>query len=241
MTETTDRYRGRIASSLDGVEAALALRGRVFRGGGDDTDRFDEWYNHAVVEDLATGQPRATFRFLPLVSGPAFEQYYSAQFYDLGRLATHNRVSIEIGRLCMDPDVRDPALLSVALGIIAEVAQTSGARLLFGCSSFEGTDPVAFAETLSYLHDNHRAPGARAPQPQARDTFSLADFQVEHFDKGKSLDQIPPLLRLYLSLGAWVGNHGVIDRDLGTFHLFTALELDRIPPDRRRAFLSLRP
>ena len=50
---------------------------------------------------------------------------------------------------------------------------------------------------------------------------------------------LPALLRAYLALGGWVSDHAVVDRDLGTCHVFTCVELDRLPPARRRAFEGL--
>jgi putative hemolysin len=49
------------------------------------------------------------------------------------------------------------------------------------------------------------------------------------------LRQMPPLLRSYLAMGGWVSDHAVIDRDLGTMHVFTGLEADSVPACRLRA------
>ena len=45
---------------------------------------------------------------------------------------------------------------------------------------------------------------------------------------------MPPLLRTYLLMGGWVSDHAVVDRDLGTLHVFTGLEIGAIPPARKR-------
>ena len=50
---------------------------------------------------------------------------------------------------------------------------------------------------------------------------------------------MPPLLRSYLALGGWVGDHAVLDRDLGTMHVFTGVEVRRIPAARARALRRL--
>jgi hypothetical protein len=46
-------------------------------------------------------------------------------------------------------------------------------------------------------------------------------------------------LRSYLGLGGWVGDHAVIDRDLDTLHVFTCVEVDRIPPARAASLRAL--
>jgi putative hemolysin len=45
---------------------------------------------------------------------------------------------------------------------------------------------------------------------------------------------MPPLLRSYLAMGGWVSDHAVVDRDLGTLHVFTGLEIGAIPAARAR-------
>jgi putative hemolysin len=50
---------------------------------------------------------------------------------------------------------------------------------------------------------------------------------------------MPPLLRSYLAMGGWVSDHAVVDRDLGTLHVFTALEIAALPPARARRLRAL--
>ena len=57
--------------------------------------------------------------------------------------------------------------------------------------------------------------------------------------KDSKLGGLPPLLRTYLAMGGWVSDHAVIDRDLDTLHVFTAVEVARIPPARARALRAL--
>ena len=50
---------------------------------------------------------------------------------------------------------------------------------------------------------------------------------------------MPPLLRTYLMMGGWVSDHAVMDRQLGTMHVFTGVEIKAIPPARARALRAL--
>ena len=45
---------------------------------------------------------------------------------------------------------------------------------------------------------------------------------------------MPPLLRTYLSMGGWVSDHAVVDRQMNTLHVFTGVEISAIPPARKR-------
>ena len=51
-------------------------------------------------------------------------------------------------------------------------------------------------------------------------------------DRRASLAGLPPLLRTYLGMGGWVSDHAVADRDLDTLHVFTCVEVDRVPAAR---------
>jgi putative hemolysin len=51
-------------------------------------------------------------------------------------------------------------------------------------------------------------------------------------DRRAALAALPPLLRTYLSMGGWVSDHAVVDRALDTLHVFTCVEVDRVPPAR---------
>jgi putative hemolysin len=50
---------------------------------------------------------------------------------------------------------------------------------------------------------------------------------------------MPPLLRSYLAMGGWVSDHAVIDREMGTMHVFTGLEVRAIPAARKRLLRAL--
>jgi len=49
-----------------------------------------------------------------------------------------------------------------------------------------------------------------------------------------ALRHMPPLLRSYLVMGGWVSDHAVIDNELNTLHVFTGIEIKRVPPERAR-------
>ena len=53
-------------------------------------------------------------------------------------------------------------------------------------------------------------------------------------DLGRAMRAMPPLLRSYLAMGGWVSDHAVVDRDLGTMHVFTGVEIAKVPPSRAR-------
>jgi putative hemolysin len=240
---TQGRFRARIATSPADIRAAQALRYRAFRAGvagapaeGLDRDAHDAAATHVLVEDTACGRVVCCFRVLRLADGSQIGRSYSAQFYGLAGLADYPGPMLELGRFCIAEGARDPAVLRIAWGALASLVERDGAEILFGCSSFRGTEVAAHADAFALLRDRHLAPRRWLPRVKAPSVFRFARRLLPASpDIGAAMRAMPPLLRSYLAMGGWVSDHAVIDRDLGTLHVFTGLEIRKVPPARLRA------
>jgi putative hemolysin len=238
---TRGRYRARPAETPGDIAAAQALRWRCFiagtgaagREGGLDTDAFDAICHHVLVEEIRGGRVVCCFRILPL-TGSQIARCYSAQYYDLSALEGFEGRMVELGRFCIDPEVHDPDVLRIAWGAMADYVDREGVELLFGCSSFHGTDAGAYHDSFAMLRDRHLAPKRWLPRVKAPDVFRFAARLRRKPDLRRALATMPPLLRTYLSMGGWVSDHAVVDRDLNTLHVFTGLEIRAVPPSRAR-------
>ena len=238
------RLRTRLATGADDVAATQALRHLCFvetaggrpRPGGIEADDRDPLCRHVMIEETATGQLLCSFRIMELPSGAAIGPGYAAQFYDLSRLAAYRRPLLELGRFCIRPGTRDADVLRLAWGAITRIVDAAGVGMLFGCSSFAGTDPAPYRAAFALLGAGYRAPPAWAPGPRAAETVPLGGALR---DRRQALAAMPPLLRTYLGMGGWVSDHAVIDRDLGTIHVFTAVETSAVPPARARALRAV--
>ena len=233
------RYAARVAQTPQDVESAQRLRALTFRMGAArdalDVDRFDAACTHILVEDLTAGILVCCFRFLPLRGGDEIGQSYSAQFYELSGLRDFDAPMVEMGRFCIHPDVQDPDILRVAWGAMTQYVDDHGVELLFGCSSFQGTDAEAYLDAFAMLKDRHLAPRRWLPRVKAPSVFRFAQkLRLRKPDAKLAMMRMPPLLRTYLMMGGWVSDHAVVDRQLNTLHVFTGLEIRAIPPARKR-------
>lgn len=219
----------RVAERPSDRAAALALRAQVFRGGQPDQDAFDAAATQVLIGD--GDQVLATFRLRRFEESRAILTGYSAQVYDLARLAAQGGAMVELGRFCTRPGARHPDLVRLAWAMLARLVDRWGARFLFGCTSFPGTDPGAEDAALGLLANRALAPADWAPGRKAGEVFPLRGLAMPA-DPPAALARLPGLLRSYLTLGGRVSDHAVIDRDLGTFHLFTGLDLSAIPSAR---------
>lgn len=230
---TRGALRARIARTPADRAEALALRGRVFRGGGNDRDEFDAGATHLLIEHAGRLRPIGCLRVMATPPGRARDSY-SGRVYDLTALDRLAAPGLEVGRLCLAPEARaGPDALRLAFAILARAALSSGARVLFGCASFPGADPDRHLATLRGLR-RHVAPTHLLPGPRAREVLHFAVPRPGEATGGARPASLPPLLRGYLAMGGRIGGHAVIDRDLDTTHVLTMLEPSALPAGRRR-------
>lgn len=241
-TGLKQRYIARLADTLSDLEAAQALRHRAFQnqcGKGRDSDAFDARCQHVLIEDTLSGDLVATFRLMMLTSGADIDDTYSAQYYALDALRVFQGPMIEVGRFCVAPGRFDPDILRVAWGRLTALVDEAGIEMLFGCSSFHGTDKDQYADAFAMLSERHLAPKRWWPKVKAPDVFRYARRLRGVPDRARALKTMPPLLRSYLAMGGWVSDHAVVDRDMNTLHVFTGLEVANIPPARARALRAV--
>lgn len=249
--ENTGRYRVRRADGAGDVARAQELRWRAFRaaraphqapdqGSGRDADAFDPLCRHVLVEETGTGRLVATFRLLPLAAGSEIGRSYSAQYYDLSALRSYPGRVAEMGRFCLDPDCHDPDILRAAWAEMTRIVDAEGIGMLFGCTSFAGTDAGLYLDAFAMLRARHLAPRRWRPRPKAPKIFRFGSCLARGpGDPRRAMQTMPPLLRTYLVMGGWVSDHAVVDDSLGTLHVFTGVEIARIPAARARALRRL--
>ena len=238
-------YVARIARTAGDVLAAQRLRhlcfvdhaGRAALPDGIEADAFDARCDHVLIEDL-NGDVVCCYRIFECAAGDVSSSY-SAQFYDLSKLATRTDLMIELGRFCVHPDAVEPDILRLAWGMLAAIVDHRAAAVLFGCSSFAGTDAAPFRGAFDVLAASHLAPDRLAPQVKSDTVIRFADTAGAVTNRRAALGQLPPLLKTYLTMGGWVSDHAVIDADMNTLHVFTALEIAAIPAARARALRAV--
>ncbi len=237
------KYRARFADGESDVQRCQQLRYLAFISGRGlaraaeapetDSDAFDTVCRHVMIEEARSGQLVCCFRMLPLESGAEIGRSYSAQFYGLSKLARFPGRMVELGRFCVHPAHCDPAILRLAWSTMSRFVEDKGVELIFGCSSFHGVDADAYMDAFALLKDKHLAPKRWLPRVKAPKVFRFARLlRLARPDLRLALRRMPPLLRSYLAMGGWVSDHAVIDPDLNTLHVFTGVEVRRVPTKR---------
>ena len=214
------------------VRAAQRLRHEVFAGelgaklagdDGRDEDEFDAHCDHLIVYQDGTGMPVGTYRLLP---PGRMDRLYSDTEFALGNLRDLRPSLVEAGRSCVHPDHRGGAVVNLLWAGLARYMHLTGHRWLAGCASVPAADAAA---VCAMVQGKHLAPPALRVTPHR-------PFDVSGPVAGRVA--VPPLLRGYLRLGAWVGGPPADDPDFGCADLFTLLPLDRVDQRYMRHFLG---
>ncbi|MDX2308601.1 MAG: GNAT family N-acyltransferase [Hyphomicrobium sp.] len=247
----------RLARSRRDIREALRLRYQVFYEELNatpssvagfrrlDQDAYDAVCDHLLVVDTSTephpGEPWAhrrrprvvgTYRILTGDAARKTKGFYSASEYDLAplirRKSTHR--FMEVGRSCVLKPYRNKRSVELLWHGIWTYVREKKLDVMIGCASFEGTDPAAHAMALSFLHHHASAPEDWACRalPHLHRTMNLMPKSA--VDMKVALRAMPPLIKGYLRLGAFVGDGAVIDRQFGTTDVLIILPVEKIDP-----------
>ncbi|MGH3312605.1 MAG: GNAT family N-acetyltransferase [Streptomyces sp.] len=234
-------YATSIAGSKEEIRAAQRLRHQVFaeeRGArlrsplpGHDVDGFDDIADHLVVTAQATGEIVGTYRLMP--PGRS-ERLYSEGEFDLRGLPVQVRSAmVEAGRACVHPDHRSGAVINAMWGGLARYLLLSGHRYLAGCASVPLTDGGQSAADAWLLGTTkHAAP------PELRVHPHDPWLPRQQLTARQSYAALPPLLRGYLRVGAWMCGAPAHDTDFGDADFFVLLDMERMNDRYRRYFLG---
>lgn len=222
----------RLAATEAELDAAQALRFRVFyeeMGARADTataasrrdrDAFDAVADHLLVVDHALGEgPEAvvgTYRMIRAPAAARLGRFYSEAEYDIAPLLALPGKMLELGRSCVGLEHRTRGTLQLLWRGLADYVYLHDIELLFGCASLPGIDPEALAASLSFLHQHCLAPPALRPRALTERYVPMDRLPLGSYDPRAVAAALPPLIKGYLRIGAFVGDGAVIDAGFNT-------------------------
>ena len=222
----------RLAEGVADMGRVMAFRRAAFpRTTGMEEDAQDALSAHVMVEGPEGGL-LACFRVMLFGWGAGLDQGYAARFYDVAPLSGYAKPIAEMGRFCVAGGGVDPDVLRLAWGAMTRVVDEGQAGLILGCSSFRGADWTRHQAGLSLLAEGFIGPADHLPGRKAAEVVEYPSLAGPVTDRRAALSGLPPLLRTYLGMGGWVSDHAVVDRELDTLHVFTCVEVDRVPAAR---------
>ena len=238
------QYRVRLAESVADRDAVCRLRFKVFNielgkglessyETGLDTDHFDLFCEHLVVESKVDRRIVGTYRMQSGETAAKNLGYYSEQEFDLTPYESLRGEVLELGRAAIDREHRTPEVLMLLWRGIAQYATDMQLRYLIGCSSLNSVDPREGWQMYGQL-GNYRVADELATSPT--EAFVCPTTESESGDAEPA--KVPKLLKTYLAIGARICSAPAWDREFGTIDFLTLLDLRTITSSARNRFLA---
>ena len=223
MTRHTSRFAIRLAATRAEIEAAQALRHRVFveelgaapddacAGTGREWDRFDGACDHLILTDALRGDAVVgAYRLMDEAGAARAGGFASEEEFDLAPLRRSGLALMELGRTCLHPDYRGGSAIHLLWQALAGIVAERRIGLVFGLASLPGTNLAALAGPLGLLASDHLAPAAL--RPVCRDGVAVPEGAL---DRVAATVALPALVKGYLRLGGKVGEGAFLDRRFG--------------------------
>jgi putative hemolysin len=236
----------RLAQTAAEVRQAQKLRYRVFYQEGTaipnpgrlfarrDVDSYDAICDHLLVIDHAVRDNRpavvGTYRLLRQAVAEDHGGFYTAGEFAIGGLiARHSDLQfLELGRSCVLAPYRNKRTVELLWHGIHAYVLHNRTDVMIGCASLEGTDPHRLALPLSFLHHYARAPEPWRARALPARYVEMNRLSKEAIDPKEALRALPPLVKGYLRLGAYIGDGAVIDHEFGTTDVLIVLPFSDI-------------
>ncbi len=210
-----------------------------------DQDPYDKICDHLLVYDTSSTPEKGrlglrkrpsvvgTYRVLREEMRSGSRGFYTQGEYDIAPLIAAKSPRyrfMELGRSCVLKPYRNKRTVELLWQGLWAYVREHDIDVMIGCASFEGTDPSRHAQALSMLYHQRLAPDdwyVRAHDKLFVDMNMLAADQI---DMKAALRALPPLIKGYLRLGAYVGDGAVVDEQFGTTDVLIILPVERIDP-----------
>jgi len=229
--EPQRRLTQSLARSQNELEAAQRIRFKVFAEEmgaklpsahlGLDIDRFDKYCDHLLVRDHSNEKVVGTYRILPPEQAVKAGGYYSETEFDLSRLANMRDRMVEVGRSCVHEDYRDGATITQLWSGLAEYVTKNNHEYLIGCASISMGDGGHYAASVyNKIHKLHAAPAEYRVFPHCRLPLESLNQNLEVI--------VPPLIKGYLRLGAYIAGEPAWDPDFNCADVFILMPVSRM-------------
>lgn len=196
---------------------------------GIDCDHYDAYCQHLLVKEVMTGQVVGSTRILTLDQARQAGSFYSENEFDLRKLLPLPGKVMEIGRTCIHPAFRNGVGIGMLWAGLAQFVEQHQIDYLFGCASVSMRDGGAQAAAImQHVKNRHLAPESMRVQPWVR----LLTTQPA------TVLNLPPLLKSYLKLGAWVAGEPCLDPDFNVADIFILLDMQQLDQRYHRHFVQ---
>jgi putative hemolysin len=217
---------------MSATPGALAMLSRR------DEDVYDPIFDHLLVIDRGDPAKKGwrrpqvvgTYRVLRQDVAELHDGFYTQGEYDIAPLiqSKPDYSFIELGRSCVLKPYRNRRTLELLWQGVWSYVREHGADVMIGCASFPGTDPSAHALALSFLHHTALAPEEWRVRAHDHLRVDMNMMPKDAVNLRAAVKALPPLIKGYLRVGAYVGDGAVIDHQFGTTDVLIIMPIEAI-------------
>ncbi|MBE0701653.1 MAG: GNAT family N-acetyltransferase, partial [Afipia sp.] len=202
-----------------------------------DKDMFDKICDHVLVIDHDAPLTRrgkqqvvGTYRLLRQEIARPHGGFYTDEEFDISALMERHAGLrfLELGRSCVLPPYRTKRTVELLWHGIWTYVRRHRMDVMIGCASLPGTDPNRLALPLSFLHHYAAAPEEWRARAHASRYVAMNRMAKDAIDAKAALRELPPLIKGYLRLGAFIGDGAVIDHQFGTTDVLVVMPVAAI-------------
>jgi len=243
QVQQTEKHYGLIvelASTLQDVYESQKLRRLVFEeetgasfpaNQSVDRDHYDPHCLHLLVREYYSGHIVGSTRILTDTRAKVAGGFYSQSEFNIESVLRLPGRIMEIGRTCIHPEFRSGSAIAILWAGLARLIEAHEINYLMGCASISLHDGYHNAQAaIQYLREKH-------PSPPAIEVSPIHPF---HLDENVAADksQLPPLLKAYLRLGAYVWGEPSLDEEFNTADVFILLDTANLNPRYHNHFIA---
>jgi len=211
-----------------------------------DQDEYDAICDHLLVVDRSHAPLRpcqwesgrrqkvvGTYRVLRQDVAARTRGFYTQGEYDIAPLIAARSPAyrfMELGRSCVLKPYRNKRSVELLWHGLWTYVRQHRIDVMIGCASFPGTDPREHEIALSFLHHHALAPPEWRCRAHEGLHVPMDLLAKDDIDERRALKQLPPLIKGYLRLGAFVGVGAVIDHQFATTDVLIILPVEKIDP-----------
>ena len=196
-----------------------------------DQDRYDYYCDHLLVRDNDTNEVVGTYRILSPAQAKKAGGYYSEGEFDLSRLDNLRSSMVEVGRSCVHADYRGGGVITLLWAGMAQYMVKNNYDYLIGCASISMADGGHNAANI------YNKVKLDSMSPLEWRVFPNCALPVEALcDHAEAF--LPPLIKGYLRLGAYVCGDPAWDPDFNTADLLVLLPISRLNKRYAKHFLG---
>ena len=196
-----------------------------------DSDEFDKSCDHLVAIDKSISDDYVvgTYRLLLKPRFVKSQRFYSQTEFNISKLTKEKSLTLlEAGRSCVHKNYRDGTIIKLLWRGLATYIVKNKVDIVFGCASFPSSNHNLFRSQLSYLRHFHSSPHHLKTKPLKKIKAKFTPIKKKLLDSNEEFRKLPPLIKAYIRVGAFVGSGAIVDKEFDTTDVLIVLETKKM-------------